>query len=104
MTQLPDFDKLLWLAQNDPNHLDKLQKLVCEEAIESCDEGNRAQLLSTQHHLEQQLARCTNPYHRCNTAMAVMHEKFLVLNQAMSDPQKFRQTKADVIPFAINER
>ncbi|WP_394205631.1 DUF3135 domain-containing protein [Shewanella waksmanii] len=104
MTQLPDFDRLLWLAENDPNYLDQLQKRICEETIQSCDEGNRAQLLSTQHHLEQQLARCSNPYHRCNTAIAVMHEKFLVLNEAMTDPHAFRQNKATVVPLAQKTR
>ncbi|WP_299797012.1 DUF3135 domain-containing protein [uncultured Shewanella sp.] len=97
MTQLPSFDSLKWLAENEPDELEALQKTLCREAIEHCPEANKKQLISMQHHLEQQLSRCSNPYHRCYLAMSIMNEKFLALNTIINNPMEFQENSAEVL-------
>jgi len=97
MTQLPNFDSLKWLAENEPDELKELQRKLCNEAIEHCPEANKKQLISMQHHLEQQLSRCSNPYHRCYLAMSIMNEKFLALNTIINNPVEFRQNSAEIL-------
>lgn len=97
MTKLPNFDMLKWLAENEPDKLAQLQKTLCKEAIDCCPESNKEQLISMQYHLEQQLSRCSNPYHRCYLAVRLMNDKFLALNTIMNNPQEFRQQSAEIL-------
>ncbi|AQS35621.1 Protein of unknown function (DUF3135) [Shewanella psychrophila] len=97
MTELPNFDQLRWLADNEPDELEELQKTLCKEAIDCCPESNKEQLISMQYHLEQQLSRCTNPYHRCYLAISIMNDKFISLNTIMNSPQEFRQQNAKIL-------
>ena len=97
MTELPNFDKLRWLAENDPDKLEELQKTLCKEAIDCCPASSKKQLISMLYHLQQQLSRCSNPYHRCYLASSIMYDKFIALNTIMNNPQKFRQQKAKIL-------
>jgi len=103
MTQLPNFDRLKWLAENKPDELKELQKTLCKEAIEHCPEANKKQLISMLHHLEQQLSRCSNPYHRCYLAMSIMNEKFLALNAILNNPIEFRQHRAEILDLSAKK-
>lgn len=100
MTQLPSFDKLRWLAENRPDELENLQKTLCKEAIDSCPDKNKEQLISMQYHFEQQISRCSNPYHRCYLAMRLMNDKFLSLNSIINDSQEFQQNNAEILVWA----
>ncbi len=51
MTELPDFDTLMWLAQNQPEELDKLQERLSDELINGSD-SNQDQLRTIKHHLQ----------------------------------------------------
>ena len=97
MTHLPDFDTLKWMAEHNPEGLAKLQDIVNSEAIavSQCQE----QLLCIKHNLDQQLALCTNPYHRCVVAISVMRGKLDTLANVVNHPADFRLTSADIIPF-----
>lgn len=97
MTELPNFDTLRWLAENEPDELETLQKTLCKEAIDCCPEANKKQLISMQYHLEQQLSRCSNPYHRCYLAIRIMNDKFLALNSIINNPAEFRQQNAKIL-------
>ncbi|BAJ01705.1 DUF3135 domain-containing protein [Shewanella violacea] len=97
MTELPDFDKLRWLAENEPDELEELQQTLCKEAIDSCPESNKEQLISMQFHLKQQLSLCSNPYHRCYLAIKIMNDKFIALNTIMNSPEEFRQQNAKIL-------
>lgn len=99
MTELPDFDKLKWLAENKPDELEALRKTLCKEAIDGCTGSNKAQLISMLFNLEQQLSRCSNPYHRCYLAIRIMNDKLVALNTILNYPQEFRQQGAKVLRF-----
>ncbi|QSX39484.1 DUF3135 domain-containing protein [Shewanella cyperi] len=97
MTPLPDFDTLRWLADHEPDRLEQLQHQLNQEAIAASD-GNQEQLTCLVFNLEQQLARCDNPYHRCVVAMGMMRSKLYTLSTIINEPEEFLET-AKIIPF-----
>lgn len=98
MRDLPDFDTLMWLAQNQPEKLDSLQQALSDELIAESD-SNREQLRKVNHNLKQRLARCSNPYHRCLISIRMMRAKFASLASVLENPESYRQQKAEVIPL-----
>lgn len=104
MTSMPSFDRLKWLAEHQPEALDKLQKKLCSEAIAASSEANRQQLRSLQHNLEQRLSLCSNPYHRCHLAMTIMLQKFAVLSTVLNDTQAYQKKNAKVLAFPAKQR
>ncbi|MBT1445720.1 DUF3135 domain-containing protein [Shewanella sp. JM162201] len=98
MTPLPDFDTLRWMADNEPEKLETLRSRLTREAIDN-SEGNKAQLESLVFNLEQQLARCSNPYHRCVVAMSMMRSKLSTLQSVINEPDFLERSSAEVIPL-----
>ncbi|MCL1145715.1 DUF3135 domain-containing protein [Shewanella sp. 10N.261.52.F9] len=100
MTELPSFDKLLWLAQNAPKKLDALQKKLSQEAIATSNKSNQANLNSLLNDLDKRLALCKSPYQRCQLVSCMMFQKLGVLNKIYSQPQHFLEQKADIVAFS----
>ena len=98
MAELPDFDTLKWLAENDPATLAQLQETLTEEIINS-SQHNSAQLRSLHHHYKEQMKRCTNPYHRCVMSMALMRGKLFTMAAAINSPEEFKANRASVTPI-----
>lgn len=99
MVELPDFDSLRWLAQHAPEQLTALQHNLNQALIAEAAPNTRAQLRSMQHHLTLQMSRCTSPYARCFLTLRLMNDKFISLNELISDPQTYRDNKAQVLQF-----
>lgn len=97
MTQLPNFDSLKWLAENNPEELAILQKKMSQEAIEHCPESNKEQLISMHFHLEQLMSRCSNPFHRCYLTISIMNDKFITLNDIINNPNEFKKQNAKIL-------
>ncbi|GGY90183.1 MULTISPECIES: DUF3135 domain-containing protein [Shewanella] len=98
MTELPDFDTLMWLAQHQPEKLDRLQQTLSNELIAESD-SNQEQLRTINTHLRQRLARCNNPYHRCIITIRMMRNKFSALATVLENPESYRSQKAEIIPL-----
>ncbi|WP_338592951.1 DUF3135 domain-containing protein [Shewanella khirikhana] len=98
MTPLPDFDTLLWMADNQPDELERLRSMLNREVIEE-SECNKAQLECLVFNLDRQLERCSNPYHRCVVAMSMMRGKLHTLQNLINEPNYLERTSADVIPL-----
>ncbi|KFZ36457.1 hypothetical protein HR45_15860 [Shewanella mangrovi] len=98
MTDLPDFDTLMWMAKHQPDALNQLQSSMSEELINSAS-GNQRQLRAVNEHLIRRLALCTNPYQRCLTTVCMMRAKFGSLAHVLRDPEHFRSHRAEVIPL-----
>ncbi|CAM3296719.1 DUF3135 domain-containing protein [Shewanella pealeana] len=99
MTELPSFDRLLWMAENTPEKLDALQTKLSKEAIALSREHNRANLTSLLDHLNKRLGLCKTPYQRCHLVSSLMFQKLTLLNQAYCQPEQFLQNKAEVVPL-----
>ncbi|MCK8047349.1 DUF3135 domain-containing protein [Shewanella sp. 1CM18E] len=104
MTELPSFDRLLWLAENAPEKLDALQKQLSQEAIAGSSQANQANLHGLLHDLEKRLALCKNSYQRCQVVSNLMFQKLAILNQVYSQPNSFLNNKADVVVLRKNSR
>ncbi|MFT5788957.1 MAG: hypothetical protein ACI8SJ_001065 [Shewanella sp.] len=102
MTKLPDFDRLLWLAKNEPSKLDALQKKLNEEVIDECSAANKPKLVSLLDHLEKKLSLCKTPYQRYQIVSNMMYQKFSSLNDVLNHSGEFYQHKAKVLSFANN--
>ncbi|MCE9678723.1 DUF3135 domain-containing protein [Shewanella sp. AS1] len=99
MKELPDFDTLRWLAEHDPEQLERLQQEVSQDAIEQASEANRPQLTAMLHNFNLQMSRCTNPYARCILAIKLMNNKLLLLNQVVTEPENLQNKRASLLPF-----
>ncbi|GIU08132.1 DUF3135 domain-containing protein [Shewanella sp. MBTL60-112-B1] len=104
MTELPSFDRLLWMAENTPEKLDALQKRLSKETIAQSSEHNRANLTSLLDHINKRLALCKTPYQRCHLMSSLMFQKLTLLNQAYCQPEQFLQNKAEVVHLRKNTR
>ncbi|WP_372872490.1 DUF3135 domain-containing protein [Shewanella sp.] len=98
MTPLPDFDTLLWMADNKPDELEQLRSTLNRELIES-SESNRDQLECLVFNLNCQLERCSNPYHRCVVAMSMMRSKLNTLHNIINEPDYLARESAVIIPL-----
>lgn len=101
MVELPDFDSLHWLAQHAPEQLAALQKNLNQALIDEAAPNTRAQLESLQHNLSLQMSRCSNPYAKCFLTLKLMNDKFTSLNQVITEPQRFRDNKAQVVQLKV---
>ncbi|QYJ84811.1 DUF3135 domain-containing protein [Shewanella mesophila] len=99
MVELPDFDSLQWLAQHAPQQLTNLQNNLSQEVINEAAERNRPQLESICHHLKLQMSRCSNPYARCYLSLKLMNDKFLSLNEVITNPKTYKENKAAILPY-----
>lgn len=100
MTKLPDFDRLLWLAENEPSTLDALQKKLNQEAIDESSAVSKPKLVSLFDHLEKKLSLCKTPYQRYQIVSSMMYQKLSSLNDVLNHPDAFYQHKATVLNFA----
>ncbi|MGL4473801.1 MAG: DUF3135 domain-containing protein [Shewanella sp.] len=98
MTNLPDFDTLKRMAENEPDELAKLQETLMDEIIESSGR-NREQLLSLKHHYQHKMSLCNNPYQRCVVAMTLMRNKLVTLSNVLNQPAEFKAHKAKILEF-----
>ena len=103
MTKLPSFDRLLWLANNDPKQLDMLQRQLSEEVIEESSEGSKPKLKSLLSQLENKLSLCKTPYQRFHIVSNMMYQKLASLNEVLNRPDEFYAHKAKILNFSNKE-
>ena len=104
MTELPSFDRLLWLAENDPKKLDALQKKLNQKVIEESAASSKPKLISLLDHLEKKLSLCKTPYQRYHVVSNMMYQKLSSLNEVLNRPDEFYQHKAKVLSFNSTEQ
>lgn len=104
MTELPSFDRLFWLAENDPKKLDTLQKKLNQEVIEESTASSKPKLISLLDHLEKKLSLCKTPYQRYHVVSNMMYQKLSSLNEVLNRPDEFYQHKAKVLSFNNTEQ
>ncbi len=111
--QLPDFDTMLELAENNPHELEDIRKAAIEALISSAPVEMQRRLRGLQFQIDAHCSIANNPMASCIKISEMMHQSFhklrWALNQATGqDPQtpyyyeeeeeSFPQA-ADVIPF-----
>ena len=96
--QLPPFDELVALAQQDPEAFSEFKRVMCEEMISSASSNMQQRLRAQQSHIDLVVSQCKNPNHINVTLMremTIQMEKFRYALEGDVEPQQ----DAEIIPF-----
>lgn len=82
---LPSFDKLRELAQNDPTELERLRIELCEQIIHDAPEQYRRRLRGLQFKIDMERRKAKSPMAACITISGMMHDSFDKLRVALNE-------------------
>jgi len=108
---LPDFNYLKKLAEEDPEELDFLCHFYSRQLIDSAPEKYQKRLNGILFQIEATRRRCKNPLHRCITISKMMMDSFENLQNALTDvieldinePVKEKPPQDNVIHFPAED-
>lgn len=87
--QLPTFEALRELAQNDPDQLEQLKSELIDELISNAAPNTQRRLKGLQFQIEMERRRAQNPMAACVKISAMMHDSLSELSsmlRAQSNP------------------
>lgn len=97
---LPDFDTLLSLHEEDPQELDKIRADLTDAIFESASESSRRKLEGLQFRINMELRRARTPQARCVKLSSMMHDSFVQLHEALHSPKLSPPSQdAKILPF-----
>ena len=104
MSDLPDFDTLMKLHQQDPEALERLRQKLTDELFEHASDDTRRRLAGLQFRINMELRRAGNPTARCVKLSGMMQEAFDELNFCLNNPPAAIQARqkpfeADIVPL-----
>lgn len=97
---LPNFDKLLELAENDPAELERLRIELCERIIRDAPEGYRRRLRGLQFRIDMERRKAKSPMAACIAISGMMHDSFDKLRHALNEATG-RRLQAEFFAEAI---
>lgn len=89
--ELPDFDYLKSLAQDNPEELEALRRDLCQRLIDSAPARLRQRLNGLMFRINMETRRSKNAIHSCVTLSRMMMDSFADLHDALSNIEKSRQ-------------
>ena len=81
--ELPDFDYLKLLANEDPEALERLRRLYCEKLIGSAPLRYRDRLQGLQFQIDMIKRRSKNPLHSCIEISKMMMDNYFDMQQVI---------------------
>lgn len=104
MSDLPDFDTLMQLHQQDPEALERLRQKLTNELLDRASDNTRRRLAGLQFRINMELRRAGNPTARFLKLSDMMQEAFSELNFCLnnsSDAIHARQKpfNAEIVPM-----
>ena len=100
--ELPDFDELLLLAQQDPEALERLRCELVEDLIDNAgDDTLKRRLRALQCRIDLERQRCNSPMSACLRLSQMMHDSLLDLRDSLQAPAVFRQQRRENRPATI---
>lgn len=112
MKDLPEFDVLREMAQNNPEQLEQLRVEMCDQLIQEAPAHVRRRLRGLQFQIDMERRRAKSSMAACIAISGMMHESFdrlrQVLNEAAGNPAAAHHKpvmesnaldKATVLPF-----
>jgi len=104
MSDLPDFDTLMRLHQQDPEALDRLRRQLTDEILDQASDDTRRRLTGLQFRINMELRKAGNPTARCMKLSGMMQESFQELNFFLNHPPaaieaRQKPFKADIVPL-----
>ncbi|MEE8056261.1 MAG: DUF3135 domain-containing protein [Pseudomonadales bacterium] len=105
--EMPDFDILLQIAQEDPQQLERLRLRLAHKTINSAPKSLRKRLRGLQFQIDAKRATSKTPLAACIHISNMMHQSFEQLRKALNDPpkdapstpKKKNAADANIIPF-----
>lgn len=81
--ELPDFDYLKLLANEDPDKLERLRRIYCEQLINSAPDRYRGRLQGLQFQIDMIKRKSKNPLHSCMQISKLMLDNYVDMQQAI---------------------
>jgi len=110
--ELPDFDTLLKIAQEDPERLETIRQQATEDLITSAPEAMQRRLRGLQFQIDAQRAIAKTPTASCMKISQMMYESFYELRQALNEAtgnaeplimeSEASAATAKIVPFRSN--
>lgn len=101
--ELPSFDELKNLAEQDPERFEILRKDLCEKTISQAPINKRKRLRGLQFKIDMERKRCESSLASCIRISELMNESLLNLNSVLSDPEGYTENRqsqqASIIRF-----
>jgi hypothetical protein len=82
---LPDFEQLVKLAQEDPEALESLRKNLCEALIQQAPESYQQRLRGLQFKIDMERRRAKTPMAACIKLSSLMQDSFYKLRTALNE-------------------
>ncbi|MCX4025537.1 DUF3135 domain-containing protein [Endozoicomonas sp. SM1973] len=92
-SNLPDFDELLFLANNKPDDLERLRKQLIEEAIQDAPPEYQRRLRGIQFQVDMKIRQSSNPMSACVAISKLMYESLHQLQLSLTDPEHAQLTR-----------
>ena len=106
LKELPDFDYLKSLAQDNPEALEALRRDLCQRLIDRAPARLRQRLNGLMFRIDMETRRSKNAIHSCVTLSRMMMDSFSDLHDALLNVEKSREPEvnlhkreADIIAF-----
>jgi hypothetical protein len=100
--ELPGFDTLRYLAEHDPERLERLRATLTEMLIARSPEESRQRLRGLQFQINARIRLAPNPVAACIAVSSMMHETLDQLQRTLCDgpdDEPSQPPPATVIPF-----
>ncbi|WP_162047374.1 DUF3135 domain-containing protein [Vibrio taketomensis] len=107
--QLPSFDELVKLVQEDEQAFEQLKREKCQELIASSSIEMQARLQAQQSHIDRLVGHCKNPHHVNVVLSRELHKQFVKFqttlhgHQPDGDADKM-ETEEQINVISIAER
>lgn len=87
IAELPSFDTLRYLAEHDPDRLERLRRVLTERLISRAPERSKQRLRGLQFEIEARVSIAPNPIAACVALSSMMHTTFGHLARALNNWQ-----------------
>ena len=91
--ELPDFDKLLEMAQQRPEELEALREALVEEVITSARSGCQRRLRGLQFQIDMTRRKAKTPMAACIKISELMYKSLADLRMQLNDPWQHEAQK-----------
>lgn len=103
IAELPSFDTLRYLAEHDPERLERLRRVLTRRLIARAPERSRQRLRGLQFEIEARIALAPNPIAACVALSSMLHTSFghlaHVLNTWQDEVEPEPPHSAAILPF-----
>lgn len=96
--ELPSFDELVELAENNPDAFDEFKQDICEQVITFASVEMQPRLRAQQSHIDRVIKHCKNPY-QTNVVLAQELSTQVGKFKDILDGDVDIMESAEVIPF-----